>query len=158
MLLRTVARQLKKCGSLKTGLEALQEFAAQAGIAPDEIRFNDGSGLSRRTLIAPQALINLLEFMARSPRFEPFFDSLPVAGVDGTLTDRFRETSAEGRIHAKTGTIEHVNSLSGYMSLPSGRRLAFSIMGNSDPLRSEQGEATLDRVALALYEWFTHRQ
>jgi D-alanyl-D-alanine carboxypeptidase/D-alanyl-D-alanine-endopeptidase (penicillin-binding protein 4) len=158
MLLRTVGRQLKNCGSLRTGLEALQEFAVQAGIAPDEIRFNDGSGLSRRTLIAPQALIKLLEFMARSPRFEPFFDSLPVAGVDGTLADRFRGTPAEGRIHAKTGTIEHVNSLSGYMDLPSGRRLAFSIMGNCDPLRSEEGAATLDRVALALYDWFAHRQ
>jgi D-alanyl-D-alanine carboxypeptidase/D-alanyl-D-alanine-endopeptidase (penicillin-binding protein 4) len=139
------------------GLEVLQEFTAQAGIAPDEFRFADGSGLSREALVTPQALIKLLEYMARSPRFEAFYDSLPVAGVDGTLAERFKGTRAAGRIHAKTGTLEHTNALSGYMDLPSGKRLAFSIIGNSHLLKATDGAKLLDQLVLTIYEWYAGR-
>jgi serine-type D-Ala-D-Ala carboxypeptidase/endopeptidase (penicillin-binding protein 4) len=158
MLLRTLGREVKNYGSLTVGLEVLQEFAAQAGIAPDEFRFADGSGLSREALVAPHALIKLLEYMVRSPRFEAFFDALPVAGEDGTLAERFNGTRVEGRIHAKTGTIEHTNALSGYMDLPSGKRLAFSIIGNSHPLKAAEGANILDRVVLTIYEWYGGRR
>ena len=154
MLLRTLGREVKNYGSLTAGLEVLQEFTAQAGITLDEFRFADGSGLSREALVTPHALIKLLEYMARSPRFEAFYDSLPVAGVDGTLADHSNRTRAEGRIHAKTGTVEHTNALSGYMDLPSGKRLAFSILGNSHPLKATQGANTVDRLALTIYEWY----
>jgi D-alanyl-D-alanine carboxypeptidase/D-alanyl-D-alanine-endopeptidase (penicillin-binding protein 4) len=158
MLLRTLAHEVKNYGSLTVGLEVLQEFAGQIGILSGEIYFTDASGLSRKTLVAPSAVVKLLQHMARSPHFGIFFDSLPVAGVDGTLADRLKGTPAEGQIHAKTGTIEHVNSLSGYMDLPSGRRLAFSAIGNADPVQSKEGAATLDRLALVLYEWFRTRE
>jgi D-alanyl-D-alanine carboxypeptidase/D-alanyl-D-alanine-endopeptidase (penicillin-binding protein 4) len=158
MLLRTLGREVKNYGSLTVGLEVLQEFTAQAGIAPEEFRFADGSGLSREALVTPHALIKLLEYMARSPRFEAFYDSLPVAGVDGTLAGRFNRTRADGRIHAKTGTLEHTNALSGYMDLPSGKRLAFSIIGNSHPLKAAQGADTLDRLVLTIYEWYAGRR
>ena len=154
MLLRTLGREVKNYGSLTVGLQVLQEFTAQAGITPDEFRFADGSGLSREALVTPHALVKLLEYMARSPRFKEFYDSLPVAGVDGTLADRFNRTRADGRIHAKTGTVEHTNALSGYMELPSGKRLAFSILGNSHPLKATQGASTVDRLALTIYEWY----
>ena len=158
MLLRTLGRQGNDYGSLTRGLAALQAFTHEVGIDPGAVYFTDGSGLSRKTLVAPAAVVKLLEHMASSQRFEPFFDSLPVAGSDGTLADRFKGTPAEGRIHAKTGTIEHVNSLSGYMDLSSGRRLAFSLFGNSYTFNSKQGAAALDRLALAIYTWFaSHR-
>jgi len=157
MLLRTLGREVKNYGSLTVGLEVLQEFTAQAGIAPDEFRFADGSGLSREALVTPQALIKLLEYMARSPRFEAFYDSLPVAGVDGTLAERFKGTRAAGRIHAKTGTLEHTNALSGYMDLPSGKRLAFSIIGNSHLLKATDGAKLLDQLVLTIYEWYAGR-
>jgi serine-type D-Ala-D-Ala carboxypeptidase/endopeptidase (penicillin-binding protein 4) len=158
MLLRTLARETKNYGSLTVGLQALQEFCLQAGIEAIEFHFADGSGLSRETLVTPGAILRLLVFMARSPRFAAFYDSLPTAGVDGTLNDRFKDTVAEGKIHAKTGTIEHVNSLSGYMDLPAGKRIAFSIIGNSDPLESKDGEKILDGVALTIYEWFARKK
>jgi len=154
MLLRTLGREVKSSGSPTAGLEVLQEFTAQAGIAPEEFRFADGSGLSREALVAPHALIKLLEYMARSPRFGAFYDSLPVAGVDGTLAERFQGTRAEGRIHAKTGTLEHTNALSGYLDLPSGKRLAFSIIGNSHLLKATEGAKLLDRLVLTIYEWY----
>jgi D-alanyl-D-alanine carboxypeptidase/D-alanyl-D-alanine-endopeptidase (penicillin-binding protein 4) len=158
MLLRTLGREVGNYGSLTVGLQVLNAFAAQAGVLPGETYFSDGSGLSREDLVAPHAVVKLLTYMARSPRFGAFFDSLPVAGVDGTLAERFKGTRAQGRIHAKTGTVEHVNALSGYMDLPDGRRLAFSILGNSHPLKDMDGAATLDRIALAVYEWFARRR
>jgi D-alanyl-D-alanine carboxypeptidase/D-alanyl-D-alanine-endopeptidase (penicillin-binding protein 4) len=157
MLLRTLAHEVKNYGSLTVGLEVLQEFAAQVGIQPEAAKFSDASGLSRQDLVAPHAIIQLLEYMAASPRFKIFLDSLPVAGEDGTLENRFRGPPLRGRIHAKTGTMEHTNALSGYMDLPSGERLAFSILGNNDPLKSAQGAAVLDRIVLVIYRHFAGR-
>jgi D-alanyl-D-alanine carboxypeptidase/D-alanyl-D-alanine-endopeptidase (penicillin-binding protein 4) len=158
MLLRTMAHELRNYGSLTVGLEVLKSFCAQAGIEPGETFFSDGSGLSREDLVTPHAMVKLLVFMAREPRFAVFFDSLPVAGVDGTLGKRFTGTRAQGRIHAKTGSVEHVNTLSGYMDLPSGKRLAFSILGNGYPLKDKDGEATLDQITLTVYDWFARRR
>jgi len=158
MLLRTLARQVKHRGGIEDGLEALSEFAQQVGVARGETVFADGSGLSRDDLVAPDALVKLLIHLASGQAFDPFLDSLPVAGVDGTLAGRFKGTRLEGKIHAKTGTLEQVNALSGYMDLPSGKRLAFSIVGNSHPLKGQDGAATLDQIALAVYDWFARHK
>jgi D-alanyl-D-alanine carboxypeptidase/D-alanyl-D-alanine-endopeptidase (penicillin-binding protein 4) len=158
MLLRTLGREVKHRGGLEDGLEVLSEFAQQVGAARGETVFADGSGLSRDDLVAPDTFVKLLIHMASGQAFDIFLDTLPVAGVDGTLAGRFKGTRLEGRIHAKTGTLEQVNALSGYMDLPSGKRLAFSIIGNSHPLKEQQGAATLDQIALAVYDWFARRK
>jgi D-alanyl-D-alanine carboxypeptidase/D-alanyl-D-alanine-endopeptidase (penicillin-binding protein 4) len=158
MLLRTLGHEVKNYGSLTVGLGVLQEFAAQVGVQPEAVSFSDASGLSRQDLVTPNAIVKLLQYMAASPHFQVFLDSLPVAGEDGTLADRFRGPPLRGRIHAKTGTMEHTNALSGYMDLPSGERLAFSILGNNQPMKSAQGAAVLDRIALAIYRHFAGRQ
>jgi D-alanyl-D-alanine carboxypeptidase/D-alanyl-D-alanine-endopeptidase (penicillin-binding protein 4) len=158
MLLRTMGHEVKNFGSSASGLETLGDLASKVGIPPDEFYFTDGSGLSRKALVAPEAVVKLLAFMARSPNFDVYYNSLPVAGVDGTLADRFKRTSAEGSIHAKTGTITHVNSLSGYMDLPSGERLAFSIFGNADPESPHKGARAADQIALAIYEYYGGRK
>jgi len=154
MLLRTMARQLSGEGSLETGVGILDNFARGIHISSDRFYFAGGSGLSRDTLVSPDGLIKLLEFMARSNHFKDFFEALPVAGVDGTLADRFEHTLAKRRIHAKTGSMEHVNSLSGYMDLPGGRRLAFVIVANDHAVHSAAAEQVIDRIALAIYRQF----
>jgi D-alanyl-D-alanine carboxypeptidase/D-alanyl-D-alanine-endopeptidase (penicillin-binding protein 4) len=158
MLLRTLAREVEHGGGLADGLEVLREFAQQVGAAPGETVFADGSGLSRNDLVTPETIVKLLVHMTGAPAFDVFFDSLPVAGTDGTLAGRFQGTRAQGRIHAKTGTLEQVNALSGYMDLRSGKRLVFSIIGNSHPLKEQEGAATLDQIALAVYDWFSRRK
>jgi D-alanyl-D-alanine carboxypeptidase/D-alanyl-D-alanine-endopeptidase (penicillin-binding protein 4) len=155
MLLRTLGSEVKSFGSLTIGLEVLSEFAVRAGITPEEVYFADGSGLSREDLVTPHAVATLLAYMARSPNAQAFYDTLPVAGADGTLAERFGRTSAEGRIVAKTGTLEHVNALSGYMNLRSGERLAFSILGNSHLLKSGEAIRVIDRIALAIFDAFS---
>jgi serine-type D-Ala-D-Ala carboxypeptidase/endopeptidase (penicillin-binding protein 4) len=151
MLLRTLGHEVENFGSLNVGLDVLREFAGDIGIDPDETYFADGSGLSREALVAPRAVAQLLVYMAKSPRRDIYFHSLPVAGVDGTLADRFVNTSAYGKIHAKTGTITHVNSLSGYMELPSGRRLAFSIFADNYGLKPTEALKTLDSIAQTIF-------
>ena len=158
MLLRTLSRVEDNKGSLEDGLNILKSFTQKIGIEPNEIRFADGSGLSRETLVTPDAVMKLLEFNARAPYFKSFCDALPVAGVDGTLGDRFHNTPLQGRIHAKTGSLEHVNALSGYMNLPSGRRLAFVIIANHQPLKWSQATKVIDQIALLIYRQYAHRR
>lgn len=158
MLLRTLGRVVNHYGSLTSGIEALNAFARQVGILPGETYISDGSGLSREDLVAPHASVKLLLSMAASPNFTAFFESLPISGVDGTLAHRLEQAEVKGRIHAKTGSVEHVNTLAGYMDLPSGKRLVFSIMANNHPLANADGEETLDAIALEIYRWFAKRK
>ncbi len=157
MMLRTLAHESAHYGSLSVGLDVLREFAGEIGIEPGEIHFADGSGLSREALVTPRAILKLLVYMAKSPHADIYLNSLPVAGVDGTLAERFKGTRAEGKIHAKTGTIEHVNTLSGYMDLPSERRLAFSVMADNDDLQGQEALDTLDALALSIYDAYGGR-
>lgn len=158
MLLRTLAHRLSGVGSRKAGIKILDHYVQGFGVTPHEVYFVDGSGLSRAVLVSPAAITKLLIHMSRSPEFKIFKEGLPVAGVDGTLSDRFKGTPAQGRILGKTGTLEHVNSLSGYMDLPQGEVLAFSILLNNNPLHGTQGEALVDRVALAIFKTYATRQ
>jgi serine-type D-Ala-D-Ala carboxypeptidase/endopeptidase (penicillin-binding protein 4) len=158
MLLRTLGRVTENYGSLTVGLNVLREFTGEIGIDPDETYFADGSGLSREALVSPRAVVKLLVHMAKSPRSGIFFDSLPVAGVDGTLANRFVDSTAYGKIHAKTGTIEHVNTLSGYMELASGRRLAFSVFVDNHNLRSTEALKTLDAITQAIFDAYRGRR
>ena len=158
MLLRTLSRVLNNQGTLDDGLEILNTFTQKIGIAPEEVQFAGGSGLSRQTLVTPDAVMKLLQHNARAPYFQAFYDALPVAGVDGTLADRFHNTPLQGRIHAKTGSLEHVNALSGYMNLPRGRRLAFVIIGNHQPLKWSQAIKVIDQIALLIYRHYAYRR
>lgn len=153
MLLRTMGREVKNFGSLTAGVEVVEEFLKRAGAEPNSYHLVDGSGVSRQNLVSPRTVGAVLLAMARSARFQAFLDSLAIAGVDGTLMERMRNTPLEGRLFAKTGTLEHCNTLSGYLELPDGERIVLSVMGNSHGLPSYRGAEVVDRLALAIREW-----
>jgi D-alanyl-D-alanine carboxypeptidase/D-alanyl-D-alanine-endopeptidase (penicillin-binding protein 4) len=111
-------------------LEALREFLVRAGVDPAEVRFEEGSGLSRNNLLTARATVGLLAAMARHPAANDFEASLPVAGRDGTLRTRLRGTAAEGNVKAKTGTLRWANAVSGYVTTAGGERLAFALLLN----------------------------
>lgn len=117
--------------SEEIGVESLKDFLAQAGIKEGEVLLEEGSGLSRRDVITPNATIALLVFMSRHRLFEAYRNALPVAGVDGTLERRMKGTPAAGNVRAKTGSLRYVFTMSGYVTSASGERLAFSIMLNN---------------------------
>ncbi len=154
MLLRTVARQV---GAWTTPDELMQvptEFYAAAGITPGDVIQTDASGLSRHDLVTPRAIVTLLNFAQKQPWFGPYFASLPVAGTDGTLEDRMKNTLAAGRIHAKTGSVEHVRTLSGFAETPGGRRLIFSFLSNNQGGKSHEAADALTGLCVAMLEEF----
>ncbi|MGC2464032.1 MAG: D-alanyl-D-alanine carboxypeptidase/D-alanyl-D-alanine-endopeptidase [Candidatus Acidiferrum sp.] len=154
MLLRTVARQNGLWNTPEDLLKVPQDFYAAAGIAPDDVIQTDGSGLSRHDLVTPRAVVTLLKYAQGQPWFAPYYASLPVAGIDGSLQDRMKGTVAAGRIHAKTGSVEHVRSLSGFAELPDGRRLIFSFLSNNESGKNHEAADALNGLCVAMIEEF----
>jgi D-alanyl-D-alanine carboxypeptidase/D-alanyl-D-alanine-endopeptidase (penicillin-binding protein 4) len=152
MLLRTVAREATGDGSLESALRVAEEFYKYVGVAENDVRLFDGSGLSRRNLVTPRAAVTLLRWVALQPWGEAYRRTLPVAGDDGTLEDRMKNTAAAGRIRAKTGTLDNVNSLSGYAETLGGQKLVFSIYGNLHNLRGRRATTVVDALCVAMIE------
>jgi D-alanyl-D-alanine carboxypeptidase/D-alanyl-D-alanine-endopeptidase (penicillin-binding protein 4) len=150
LVLRLIGKLTGAGGSFEGGEAALKQFLAQAGLKEDEFFFLDGSGLSRRNLATPAATVRLLLYASRQPWGATFQESLPVSGVDGGLAERFLNTPAGGLVHAKTGTLSHVNALSGYGETKSGRRFVFSIFCNNHNLPASKVLAAMDAVVQLL--------
>jgi D-alanyl-D-alanine carboxypeptidase/D-alanyl-D-alanine-endopeptidase (penicillin-binding protein 4) len=131
---------------------ALREFLEKSALPADEVRFEEGSGLSRNNLTTANATVALLVHMARHRAAADFLASLPVAGVDGTLRSRMKGTAAEGNVRAKTGSLRYANSLAGYVTTQSGERLAFSLMlnRNSRQPANRNVREELDDIAAVL--------
>ncbi|MCX6956288.1 MAG: D-alanyl-D-alanine carboxypeptidase/D-alanyl-D-alanine-endopeptidase [Verrucomicrobia bacterium] len=130
---------------------ALKDFLKKNGLPADEVRFEEGSGLSRNNLVSANATVALLKFMAGHREGRGFAESLPVAGVDGSLRRRMKGTPAEGNVQAKTGTLRYANSLSGYVKTAAGERLAFALMLNrSTPPAGRTSREEVDDVAVLL--------
>ena len=106
-------------------------FLAEAGIDPAGYNLTDGSGLSRLDLVTPSTVLKLLRHMYDSPLREKWISILPVGAQDGTLSSRFGDTAAAGRVYAKTGSLSHVSALSGYLQRPDATWVAFSILVNN---------------------------
>jgi D-alanyl-D-alanine carboxypeptidase/D-alanyl-D-alanine-endopeptidase (penicillin-binding protein 4) len=154
MLLRTAARQNGMWSTPEDLLKVAQDFYAAAGIAPDDVIQTDGSGLSRHDLITPRAVVTLLKYGQGQPWFAPYYASLPVAGIDGSLQDRMKGTVAAGRIHAKTGSVEHVRTLSGFAETASGRKLIFSFLSNNQGGKNHEVTDALNGLCVAMIEEF----
>jgi D-alanyl-D-alanine carboxypeptidase/D-alanyl-D-alanine-endopeptidase (penicillin-binding protein 4) len=120
-----------KATSSEKGIFVVRSFLNEIGIAPDAIIQYDGSGLSRHNLVTPSALITLYTYMAKQSRYaDVWYDALPVGGVDGTLRSRFNDARTNGNVHAKTGTLDQVSALSGYVTSAAGEKMVFSIIVN----------------------------
>jgi len=130
MLLRTLGAELRGLGSNEAGLEAVKDFLVKTGFYTENIRLDDGCGLSRDNFLTPRFQTSFLEYLRRQPYFSRFFDTLAVSGTDGTLRGRLSSNSAKGSIYAKTGSLNGVATLSGYIATQSGKYLVFSIFAN----------------------------
>jgi D-alanyl-D-alanine carboxypeptidase/D-alanyl-D-alanine-endopeptidase (penicillin-binding protein 4) len=127
------------------GIAEMNAFLAQAGVKKGEVLLEEGSGLSRKDIITPGATVELLKFMSRHRWAQAYRDALPIAGVDGTLEKRMKATPAENNVRAKTGSLQYVHALSGYVTTAAGERLAFSIMINNSYNR-ERGSSPRDDI------------
>ncbi|MCX7993792.1 MAG: D-alanyl-D-alanine carboxypeptidase/D-alanyl-D-alanine-endopeptidase [Fimbriimonadales bacterium] len=152
MTLKVIGKERRGAGTTQAGIQAMREFLQQAGLEMGAVHIVDGSGLSRINGVSPENFVRLLEFMHRSSHAEAFRESLPVYGVDGTLRNRLRETPIQGNGFAKTGSLNRVSSLSGYLRTRSGRYLAFSIVMNAYNTSAADARALQDKVIQLLWE------
>ena len=130
-LLHTLGWELRGEGSARAGVAVVDSLLGLWGLQPvARMRMVDGSGLSRYDLVTPRLLVGLLQHMAASPDSALWYAALPVAGEDGTLKSRMSQPPLLGRVHAKTGTLTGVRSLSGYLTTTRGEPIVFSFLVN----------------------------
>jgi D-alanyl-D-alanine carboxypeptidase/D-alanyl-D-alanine-endopeptidase (penicillin-binding protein 4) len=139
-------------GSTAAGLFAERNFLRAAGIADGDVVLTDGSGLAPQDLVTPRAVVTLLRHAQTQPWGADFASTLPVAGVDGTLENRFNAGPATGVIRAKTGSIANVRAISGYATSRRGEPLIFCIVANDNPQHGLDATAIMDAVAAAMID------
>lgn len=120
------------------------------GVDPDQVVMVDGSGLARKNLVTPAAMVDTLQAMARSPLARPYRDSLAVAGVSGTLRNRFRDTAVAGRLWGKSGAISRNFALAGYLDIPDYKPITFSIFINHINMPGRIARQIIDDIVLQL--------
>ncbi|HEX7356503.1 MAG TPA: D-alanyl-D-alanine carboxypeptidase/D-alanyl-D-alanine-endopeptidase, partial [Ignavibacteriaceae bacterium] len=150
-LLKTIGLEKIGFGSVANGVTAIKEQFADIGLNPENIIMVDGSGLSHLNMVTPRQVVELLKYMYSNKKvFTDFYNSLPIAGVDGTLGKRMKNTSAENVVRAKTGFISYVRSLSGYALTADNEPIAFSMIANNFSVPVKLAENIQDLVCLRL--------
>jgi len=134
VLLRHVSLGAGGDGSITSAEATLTSFLQSHQLWDPQMVASDGSGMSMADLVTPEVLAGIVRMAYGDPRYSDILAGMPVAGVDGTLYDRFNdpsEASGRGVLHAKTGTQTQVRTLTGYVQTNSGGVLAFSFMLNN---------------------------
>lgn len=148
LLLRRVGR-VSGTGSVADGQAAVTAVLERAGVPRAGYDFSDGSGMSTYNRISPRTAVALLRWAATQPWGAAWRATLPVGGIDGTLARRFAGTPLDGKLFAKTGTLNAANALSGYLIAASGRTLTFSALANDMP-QDASATVAMDRALLAV--------
>jgi len=152
ILLRLLGRERGNAGTIEGGLEVLRGFLTRAGISNDQYVFYDGSGLSRQNLVTPHAIVELLRYCSAQPWAADYKATFPVAGVDGSLTERLTSPRLHNRVMAKTGSLGGVKALSGYATTDSGQVVVFSILANNFNLPAKRVTDAIDELVQAIVE------
>ena len=150
LLLRMLGKAFAKDGSLAQGTRVVRQFLVDAGVSDADFFFYDGSGMSMDDRIAPRAYTRLLAYAARQAWGPAWRGTFPVAGVDGSLYGRFRNSTLKGKLWAKTGTLNETNALSGYLQTASGKTLAFSILVNGHRPGSQVEVPAMEKICEAI--------
>lgn len=149
-LLRKIGQEKFNKATTHAGAKAILEFWQDKGVETDGMVFDDGNGLSRNNAISPKQLVDALYAMRTSPYYLAFYESLPLAGMTGTLRKAMKGTVAEGRVRAKTGTIASVKSFAGYARSLNGRKFIFSIIVNNYGGRVKPMKKKLEAVMVEI--------
>ncbi len=150
--LRLLGQHFGEDGSIVEGARVVRAQMLRAGMQPQDFFFYDGSGLSPDDRITPRALTTLLRYIAEQPWGAQFRTTLPIGGIDGTLSDRFLHGPLHGQVFAKTGTLDEVNALSGYVTAKNGSTLVFSVLCNGHMPNAKGITKTIDGIVTAAAE------
>ena len=150
LLLKTIGLEKTGFGMADSALPIVKKDLLEWGAEPDGFVLRDGSGLSPHDLLTPETIVRVLAMMRKDPNFQLYYDAMPVAGVNGTIRNRMKGTSAQGNVHAKTGTLQHAISLSGYVTTADGDPLIFSVLCNNFTTPSSAVTAVGNAIGIAL--------
>jgi len=150
MFYQIAASTGKKGAGHKQAASRTEELMKRIGLEPEPYRVADGSGLSLYNYASAEMLVAMLGYAWRTPSIrEHLLPSLPIAGIDGTLEKRMRDTEAQGNVRAKTGTLTGISSLAGYLTTAHGHILAFAII-NQGVNTATMGRTFQDKVCQEL--------
>lgn len=142
----------KKYVSAKEGIAEIEKMITQLGHNPDRYKIADGCGLSNYDYLSPALLVDFLTFAySRTDVFRKLYKALPIAGVDGTLKYRMKQSKAYKNVHAKTGSYTAINALAGYLKAANGHEIAFAIM-NQNIISAAKAREFQDKVCAVLCE------
>lgn len=149
-VLRTVSAESGGPGTGEHAIEMELEFLDSVGIKTKYITIVDGSGYARTNQVSPMNIIAILRYIRTHKHWRVFYDSLPIAGVDGTLKRRMRNTPAHGNVRAKTGFVDKVRTISGFLRTFDNEPLVFSIMCNNFTVNRLDIEKIQDKILAKL--------
>jgi D-alanyl-D-alanine carboxypeptidase/D-alanyl-D-alanine-endopeptidase (penicillin-binding protein 4) len=147
---KTLALEKTGVGTADSGRRVVERQLAAWGARADGFAVRDGSGMSRRDYVSPETIVRLLDAMRTGSNFTVWYTALPIAGVDGTIAARMKGTPAQGNVHAKTGTLDKVRSLSGYVTTADGHMLLFSFLCNNFTVPNREVERVQDDLLARL--------
>ncbi|MEO5815335.1 MAG: D-alanyl-D-alanine carboxypeptidase/D-alanyl-D-alanine-endopeptidase [Gemmatimonadaceae bacterium] len=150
ILFKTLALETTGVGRADSASRVVSRQLIAWGAQPDGFAVRDGSGLSRHDYVSPRTIVTVLDAMRKSPDFRTFYEALPIAGMDGTIRARMRNTAAMGNVHAKTGTLDKARSLSGYVTTADGRMLLFSALCNNYVVPTRRVDMVSDALGVRL--------
>jgi D-alanyl-D-alanine carboxypeptidase/D-alanyl-D-alanine-endopeptidase (penicillin-binding protein 4) len=150
-VLRALGVRINACGDLRSSLDAEARFLRELGIGEAGIELRDGCGLARQDLVSARGLVELFKAMYVHPSSDAYIASMAVSGVDGTIGFRMSAPEMIGKVHAKTGSINHVSNLAGYLFGENGQVFLFAILCNNFPSNRRQNvrgvqDAILERL------------
>ena len=156
ILLKTIGLERGGLGTADSARKIVGQQLLAWGVQPDGFVIRDGSGLSDQDLLTPETIVRVLDRIQRDTAFATYYNSMPIAGVDGTIHTRMKGTPAEGNVHAKTGMLAKARSLSGYVTTADGERLIFSILANNTTTPGSAVTRVADQIAASLAAYREH--
>ncbi len=143
-----------KPATADSGVQFLNQLIDSVGLEPKDYRFVDGSGVSHYNLVSAELLVSILKYFCKEKPglFEILYNSFPITGIDGTLENRMRKTKAENNVHAKTGTLSGVSTLSGYLTNKKKHTIAFSILMQNFVGSASKAKKLQDEICKILVE------
>ncbi|MDT3697338.1 MAG: D-alanyl-D-alanine carboxypeptidase/D-alanyl-D-alanine-endopeptidase [Ignavibacterium sp.] len=144
-----------KPANAKNGIKVIQQMIEEIGLNPKDYRLVDGSGVSHYNVVSTELLLTLLKYFytAKPELFSLLYDSFPIGGIDGTLEKRMLNSQLKDNVHAKTGTLTGVSSLSGYLTSKNKHLIAFSIILQNFVGSSSTAKKLEDEICKIIYEY-----
>jgi len=152
LLLTLAAEIFGQPGTEESGRNVVLNWLDEQGLDLPQLTFDNAAGLSRESRISAADMATLLEFAWRRPYMPEFVSSLALAGKDGTLRRRFDDAELDGIAHLKTGSLDHVTAIAGYLQARSGRRFAVTVLQNYPDIHRGPGQEVQEAVLRWVYE------